>query len=167
MILHASVTADQPRAAAETLARLLGGRALPIGPGEGTWSALGPDPIGNMVSVLERGSEFHRQDGEHVETRKGAAVRHSGFHMLIETPLSEAEVLTLAEERNCHAQRATHGAFSVIEFWLDDCLLIEVVTPELACAYRETVHSDELRARLAPIVAAGLAAEAGKVQGEM
>lgn len=163
MILHASVVADEPRKTAETLGRLFGGIALPLGPGEGTWSAIGPDPIGNMISVLERGSEFHRTD-EHVETRMGEPVRHSAYHILIETPLSEAEVMGIAAERGCHALRAKHGAFDVIEFWVDDCLLIEVVTPDMGRDYRELIQSDELRQRLAPVVVAGLARQAQNAQ---
>lgn len=147
MILHASVVADEPKRSAETLARLLGGMALPVGPGEGTWTAIGPEPIGSMISVLARGSEFHRS-GDHVETRLGTPVRHGAFHVLVDTPLAEDEVLKWAQERGCHAHRATHGAFEVIEFWIDDCLLIEVVTPELGQAYRDMIHSEELRARL-------------------
>lgn len=147
MILHASVVADEPKTTAETLAKLLGGIALPAGPGDGTWSAVGPQPIGNLISVLARGSEFHRAD-DHVETRLGTPVRHSAYHMLIETPLSEADVFKLAADRGCHAHRARHGAFDVIEFWIDDCLLIEVATPELGQAYRDTIQSEELRAKL-------------------
>ena len=147
MILHASVVADDPKSTAEILAQLFGGLALPVGPGDGTWSAVGPEPIGNLISVLARGSEFHRS-GDHVETRSGTRVRHSAFHLLIETPLSEGEVLSLAEERGCRAHRARHGAFDVIEFWIDDCLLIEVATPELSQQYRDTIHSAELRSRI-------------------
>ena len=147
MILHASVAADDPQFTAATLATLLGGVALPVGPGEGTWSAVAPEPIGNMVSVLARGSEFHRT-GDHVETRAGTPVRHSAYHLLVDTPLSEAEVLRFAAERGCRAHRAQHGAFEVIEFWIDDCLLIELATPELGEAYRETIQSQELRERL-------------------
>ena len=155
MILHASVAADDPQQAATTLARLFGGRAAPFGPGEGSWTAVGPDPIGNVVTVLRRGFEFHPRDGAEVETRMGPAARHSAFHLLIETGLSEKEVLRLADETGCRAQRATHGMFDVIEFWIDDCLLIEVATPELAEDYRRAVASPELRERLAPIIAAG------------
>jgi hypothetical protein len=149
MILHASVAADEPKGAAETLAALLGGRALPVGPGEGTWTAFGPDPIGNVIEVLARGSEFHRLPGESVETRRGEPVRHSAFHLLIDTGLSEGDVLNLADARGCHAQRMTHGPFEVIEFWLDDCLLIEVATPELGSEYRRLFNSGELRRRYA------------------
>lgn len=162
MILHSSIVADDPKATADTLARLLGGIALPIGPGEGCWTAVGPDPIGSMISVLARGSEFHR-NGEGVATRMGKPVRHSAYHMLIETDLSEADIQRLAGDSGCHAQRATHGPFEVIEFWIDDCLLIELVTPELGQAYREVIKSDDLRARLAPVIAAGLAREAQNV----
>jgi hypothetical protein len=160
MILHASVVADRPRETAEILAILLGGVALPVGPGEGTWTAIGPDPVGNLVSVLARGSEFHRVAGGHPETRLGNPTRHTGFHLLIETGLGEQEVLELARERDCQAQRASHGAFEVIEFWIDDCLLIELATPELGHVYRETIASEDLQERIAPIVAAGLAASA-------
>ena len=45
----ASVTADDPQHTAETLAALLGGIALPVGPGNGTWSAIAPDPIGSYT----------------------------------------------------------------------------------------------------------------------
>ena len=155
MILHASVPADDPQQAATILARLFGGEALPIGVGEGSWTAVGPDPIGNVVTVLARGSELHPRDGKEVETRKGAPARHSAFHLLIESGLSEEQVLNLARESGSHAQRTTHGMFDVIEFWIDDCLLIEVATPELAKDYRKITASQELRDRLAPIIASG------------
>jgi hypothetical protein len=155
MILHASVPADDPERTATLLAHLFGGRALPFGPGDGSWTAVGQDPIGNVVTVLQRGSEFHPRDGEEVETRNGPAVRHSAFHLLVETGLTEEKVLALAQEGGCRAQRATHGMFDVIEFWIDDCLLIEVATPELAEDYRKAAVSPELRDRLAPIIAAG------------
>ena len=145
MIQHVSVTADDPRSAAETVARLLGGRAVPIGPTEGTWTAFGPDPVGNMVEIMPRGSEFHRK-GDHVETRKGDAIRHSGFHVMIETPLSEEEVLAFGDGS---AVRATHGPFDLIEFWIDDCLLLEVLPPNLSQAYRDLFNSGELRKRYA------------------
>ena len=154
MILHASVPADYPRHTATTLASLLGGRALPFGPAEGSWTAVAPDPIGNVISVMPRGSEFHRRDDEEVETRRGPSARHSAFHLMIDTPLSEPEVMQLAREAGCSAQRATHGPFEVIEFWIDDCLLIEVATPDLAENYRRSVVSPELRAQIASVIAA-------------
>lgn len=148
MIQHVSITADKPRETAETFAALLGGRAVPIGPADGAWSAFGPELVGSIVEVLPRGSEFHRA-GNHVETRRGEPVRHSGFHVMIESPLSEEEVLDLAGKRGAEACRSTHGPFELLEFWIDDCLLVEVLPPSLARAYRQILQSGELRERYA------------------
>lgn len=148
MIQHVSVTADEPRQAAETIAALLGGRAFPIGPAEGSWTAVGPDLVGSMIEVMPRGAEFHRS-GNRVETREGEPVRQSGFHVMFETPLSEEEVLQLAEERQAAAFRSRHGPFELLEFWIDDCLLLEVLPPSLAGAYRRILQSGELRERYA------------------
>ena len=157
MILHVSVTADEPRAAAETLATLLGGRAIPIGPNEGSWTAVGPDPVGNVIEVMERGSEFHRS-GSHVETVKGEPIRHSGFHLLMESPMSELEIFALADERGAPAYRASRGIFGeLIEFWIDDCLLVEVLPLPWARAYRELLNSGELRSRVEERVSRSLA----------
>ena len=62
------------------------------------------------------------------------------------------------------AEGILYGAFDVIEFWIDDCLLIELVTPELGQAYRATLVSEELRQRLAPIIAEGFAREGQNVR---
>jgi hypothetical protein len=148
MILHVSVTADHPRSTAETLATLLGGRAIPLGPNEGSWTAVGPDPVGNVIEVMERGSEFHRA-GSQVETLKGDPQRHSGFHLLMESPMSEQEILTLAEETGTSAYRASRGIFGdLIEFWIDDCLLVEVLPLAWSRAYRSLLTSGELQSQI-------------------
>jgi hypothetical protein len=145
VILHASVTADDPKRSAETLALLLEGEAFPMGPGVGTWMAISTTSD-CVVEVMKRGSEFHPVPREHVETRMGPPVRHTGFHLLIETPLSEAQVLKLAEQRGAMAHRSRHGFFDVIEFWIDDCLLVEVATPDLAEVYRNLATLENARA---------------------
>lgn len=148
MILHVSITADEPRSTAETLARLLGGRAIPLGPNEGSWTAVGPDPVGNVVEVMERGSEF-RRSGSKVETIKGEPQRHAGFHLLMESPMSEQQIYELAEETGTTAYRASRGIFGdLIEFWIDDCLLVEVLPLSWARAYRKLLTSGDLRAQI-------------------
>lgn len=159
MIVHASITADQPQQTASIVARLLGGSAFPwMGPGERTWIAMGKDAFGATIEVLERGSEFHPKAGEHLETIRGELRRHSGFHLMIETALSETEVMALAKEAGLQAYRARHGLFDVIEFWIDGCFLLEVMTADLTEAYRELVKPDNIRA-LHAALEAGLTPE--------
>jgi hypothetical protein len=137
MILHASFTVGAPRSAAEALAQLMAGEAFPFPEfGEDAWIAMSGDGHGTLVEFLQRGTEFHYVPGGTVAHRRGEKTRESGCHILIETPYDEARVLAIADERGCRAHRAKHGPVELIEFWIEDCLLIEVATPQMAAAYK-------------------------------
>lgn len=137
MILHASITTDHPQHAAETVAELLGGVALPYPDfGEKDWIAMAGDEHGTLIEFLESGKEFHYVENGVVAHRKGSPVRNSGFHLLVETPHDLTKVLAIAAERDCKAHVAQHGPLTIVEFWIDGCLLIEVATREMAATYR-------------------------------
>lgn len=136
MILHASIAANDPQDTAQTLAQLIGGVAFPLPGTGGAWGALNDEGEGTLIEVLRRGREYHRRDGHHCDMVWGDERRHSAAHLMVETPLDEGAVLALAAARGCHAHRARHGFFDVLEFWVDDCQLLDVVTPEMAETYK-------------------------------
>lgn len=136
MILHASIAADAPAKTAALLARLLAGEAFPFPQlADGAWLAVAGDGRAKAIEVLPRGAEFRPvADGPGV-VHSGAPVRYSGFHLLIETGLSEAEVRLLAGESGVPIRRCARGPFEVLELWIDGCGMLEVVGPELSGAY--------------------------------
>jgi hypothetical protein len=136
MILHASLTVAAPRPAAEALALLMGGEAHPYPEFGEAWLAMAGDAHGTLVELLERGTEFHYAPGRAVEHRRGPDARQSGCHILIETPHDETRVLAIAEQYRCRAHRTRHGPLDIIEFWIEDRVLVEVATPSMATAYR-------------------------------
>lgn len=146
MILHASLVSDQPQETAEMLANLLGGTAIPMpGPGKGAWHAAGSDPIGNYVEVLARGTEFHRSADGDIEMREGELVRSTGSHILIESPLEEPEILSVAERAGAVAKKVSNGFFELIACWIDDCQLVEILSPQMAKAYRALFEPERIR----------------------
>lgn len=146
MILHASVTTDRPQHAAKTVARILGGEALPYPDfGEKDWLAMAGDEHGTLIEFLERGKEFHYVENGTVAHRCGSATRESGFHLLVESPHSAEEIFAIAEDAGCRAHLARHGPLEVIEFWIDGCLLLEVATGEMAAAYRSLAKIAKVR----------------------
>ena len=65
-------------------------------------------------------------------------------------PAEQAEVLALAAEEGWLAKyRNRGGVFGVIEVWLENRLLIEVLTPEMQAEYRNAMTPVGLRAALA------------------
>lgn len=137
MILHGSVTADEPRIAAEALAELMGGAAFPFPEfGDHAWLAMAGDEHGTLVEVQERGKTFRYVQNGAVAHYMGQVTRESGFHLLIETPHDFEHVAAIAQARGFTAHVAKHGPLDIIEFWIDGCLLVEVATPKMAVAYR-------------------------------
>ena len=55
MILHASISAADPRHVAEVLAELWEGEALPFAPVAGAWIAMAGDARGSGIEVYPRG----------------------------------------------------------------------------------------------------------------
>jgi hypothetical protein len=153
MILHASFTVGAPRNAAETLAQLMAGEAFPFPEfGGDAWIAMSGDDHGTLVEFLLRGTEFHYVPDRAVAHRRGEKTRESGCHILIETPYDETRVLAIAEERGCRAHRTNHGPAELIELWIENCLLIEVATPQMAAAYKKlaTLSNARLMVQMAP-----------------
>lgn len=144
MILHASISADNPKLTAQALAQLMGGQAAEFGPGPGAWTAFGPDPVGSMIEVVHRGSEFHCMPDAHVQVQQGQPHRHSGFHLLVESPHDEEQVMAIARAHHAKAHRASNGFLDLIEVWFDDCSLIEIATPEISRVYRALLEPERL-----------------------
>lgn len=150
MILHASFEVEQPRAAAEAVAELMGGFATPFPEFGDAWLALSGDAHGTLVEFLPGGTELHLAPGRAVAHVKGRHRRESGCHILLESPLDVAAVLETAQRRGCRAHQADHGPLRLIEVWIEGCLLIEVVTPEQAAAYRDLASPMKMRGMLGP-----------------
>ena len=53
--------------------------------------------------------------------------------------------MAIAQEHQVKAYRSGRGIFELIELWIDDCLLIELVTPTMSKAYRALFEPERLR----------------------
>ena len=153
MIFHFSIDADDPQRVGAAIAQLWRAEAHPF-PAvvEGGVIVLAGDARNSAVEVYPRGCELHPGEGDaDAEGRIVAQPQgYSATHAAIATPLSQAEVLALAAEEGWLAKyRNRGGVFGVIEVWLENRLLIEVLTPEMQAEYRNAMTPVGLRAALA------------------
>ena len=153
MIFHISIEADEPARVAAAIARLWRGEAFPFPPvAEGSLIVLAGDDRNSAVEVYPRGAELHPVPGDaDAEARMSAAPRrHGAVHVAIASPLTADEVFALAAEEGWLAKyRKRGGAFGVIELWVENCLMVEVLTAEMQAEYLETMTPDGWRAALA------------------
>ena len=143
MIHHVSIPAREPRRVAEVLAELMRGHVSPFAPVAGAFAAVTSDEHGTMIEVYPEQTAMLPGEGDNpvgfVENDR--APRGWAFHLLLSTPLDEGQVLRIGEREGWRAKRFGRGqrggppSFHVIEFWLEDRLMIEVATPEMTREY--------------------------------
>jgi hypothetical protein len=152
MIHHFSFAAREPQRVATAIARLWGGEAFPFPPvAEGSWVAIAGDARGTTIEVYPAGAELHPAEGD--ADSVAVMAEPAGFvatHAAIATPLDEAQVHALAAEHGWLAKyRKRGGRFGVIEFWVENAFLLEVMTPAMQAEYTGFMSPDAWRAMLA------------------
>jgi len=136
MLFHASFPARDPKRAAEAVARLWGGQSFPFPVFEGSYIALEGDKFGSAIEFCPAGQVLvPGRDEAEAEVQRPA--EPSETHLAISTKLDEAAVHALAEENGWMVRTCWRGEtlFRVIEVWVDNTFLIEVLTPEMQQEY--------------------------------
>ena len=142
MIHHVSIPARDPRRVAEVLAEVMGGKCLPFGPLEGAFMAAAGDPHGTMIEVYpeEATLDIPAADDQ-VVFGKQAPPRSWPFHLLLSVPKSREEVEAIGAREGWRAKTFARGFpgqkpfFHLIEFWVENRVMVEVAPPEMAAEY--------------------------------
>ena len=145
MIHHVSIPARDPQHVAEVLAELMRGKSYPFGPLEGAYMAASGDEEGTMIEVYpDRTTLDIPPNGDQVVFGANAAPPKTWpFHVFLSVPREPDEVEGIGAREGWHAQTYGRGMqgekpfFHVIEFWLENRLMIEVVSPAMAQEYKD------------------------------
>jgi hypothetical protein len=149
MIHHVSIPAQKPQRVAEVLAELMGGRCLPFGPLEGAFMATSGDAHGTMIEVYpERATlDIPDRDDQVVFGENQAPPKTWPFHALLSVPLEVEQVERIGAREGWRAKTFGRGMqghepfFHVIEFWVENRLMIEVATPTMTKEYLDFLKS--------------------------
>jgi hypothetical protein len=139
VIFHFSIAADDPKRTATMLAELWRGHAFyfPM-VGKGSWVVHAGDDRRSTIEVYPRDLALYPADGQG-EQRDEPVSRHGPFHAAVATPLGIDEVEEIGRRYGCHTSLCQRGPFRVIEFWVDNALMLEMLTPEMQAEYQRSV----------------------------
>lgn len=154
MIHHFSIPARDPMLVADVLAELLGGRAYPFpGPLPGARMAVSGDKHGTMIEVYPDDVVMGPGTGEApIAYAKAAAPPLFGFHVLLSVPHDRARVEQIGERAGWRTKffaRAAPGkppVFHVIEFWVENRILLEVAPAGMIEGYENYMQLDRMDA---------------------
>ena len=156
-INHISIGVNDPEKVANIIAELFGGVAMPFPPSPGGWIAFADDDRGTAIEVvpidvqlvpgtgLPDDAGFTREtpteEYEATFTAGNEASLFSTTHIHLNSPLDEESIKAIAKREGwrCFTANRGGGLFQLIEFWVENRFMLEVNTPEMTRAYRETV----------------------------
>jgi hypothetical protein len=138
MIHHISISAQNPHHVAQVLAEILQGQAVPFPPVPGSYMVVAMDQHGTAIEVLPAGSEIipgAEQEGCGF-VQNPQAGRFTATHAAVSVPTPEAEIRQIGEREGWRVVRCDReGFFTLLEFWVENTLLIELLPPEMAAQY--------------------------------
>jgi hypothetical protein len=140
VIHHASIPARDTHGAATVLLELLGGGTLTrFGPFRDSWIAWSGDEHGTAIEVYPGGTElFPPATDDQAQFRTNpAAGPWTATHLAVSVPHTEEEVLEIAGRAGWRALRLDRGGFDVIEVWVENHVMLEILTPAMAADYLE------------------------------
>lgn len=137
MLHHFSIAAENPQRVAEVLAELWHGSSYPFPIYPNSYVAFAGDDRGTMIEVYPLGSELHPGHPELPErVINPAASSYSATHAAIAVPVGQSDIEQIAAREGWFAQRCDRGPFfTVMEFWIENRFLVELLTPEMATQY--------------------------------
>ena len=157
MIHHLSIAARDPKRAAEVLAELMGGTAVPFPPNPGSFFALQLDDHGSGVEVYPAGTELEPNGsagGGFVKRPEGGR-GYGSTHFALSVPTDGDAVEKIAERAGWHCFRCNRGPFHVIEVWVENQTMVEILPPDYAAEYLAFTRPDKVLAAMqsAPVAA--------------
>ena len=146
MIIHASVPADDTARVASVLAELWRGEYLPFLFPEHFLVVAG-DERGTQIEVGPRGKQIVPAETMMSFQMHASPSPYSEVHLNIATPLAVDEVLAVAKRENWTARACDRGGvFKVIEFFLENKFMLELMTEQEWERYRNFMKPENLRA---------------------
>lgn len=137
MIHHLSIAAADPQRVAGVFAELFGGPCIPFPPNPGAFMAIAGDRHGTAIEVYPADTQLTPAGPGgtgFVRTGQAAGLGAVHFALSVDRSLAEIEAVAAREGWDCFVC-SRGGDFDVVEFWVENRLMVELLPPDFAATY--------------------------------
>lgn len=152
MIHHISLAVNNPLHVAEVIAELWQGQVMSFPPNPDSYMVFNLDSYGTGIVLLPKGTVLEPgslSESVQFSDPNPDAASYSATHAHIAVPISEAQIFEIADQegwRAVHCKR--EDFFELIEFWVENEVLLELLPPTMMEQYLVTVQPKNLKAIL-------------------
>ncbi|WP_013322154.1 hypothetical protein [Gloeothece verrucosa] len=137
MIHHISIPAQKPLQVANALAEILEGEVHRFPPVPGSYMVMIDDGQGTGIEVYPLGTQLAPGNGIPEITQQEAIPTFVPFHAAISVPLERERIENIATREGWRVQQGDRGVFQVIELWVENWFMLELLTPDFVPSYLE------------------------------
>ena len=152
MIHHISFPVINPYQVAKALAEIFNGRVESFPPNPNSFIVLAGDEYGTAIEVYPLGSEILPGQAEEQASfrQDGPTTAYSAIHAAISVPASLEQIKRIAEREGWRVLPCNRdGLFDVVEFWIENRLMLELLTPDIKQTYLNVTHPSNWEKSLA------------------
>ena len=141
MIHHISLPTINPKRTVEVLQKIFSGKIIDFSPTPNAFMLWFGDDFGSALEIYPAETSLRPGDAskpchfQHDNTERFNAV-----HAAISCQLSTPEILAIAKENDWHAAEFRRGSFRVVEFWIDNHFMLELLTAEMTEEYLQMAN---------------------------
>lgn len=133
MLFHLSIVAKNPEKVTHVLAELMGGKAQPFPAVEKAWIAFANDALGTAIEVYPLETTLKQGYGNDqvifAHTKDASYPR--SVHFALKTPLEANQIFEIGKKEGWRVLSCSRGGFfHVIELWIENEFLVELITPD-------------------------------------
>jgi hypothetical protein len=130
---HLSIGVRDPERVARVLAEIMGGSYRPFPPNRGSFFAFQQDEHGTMVEIHRVGTLLEPEREFGMETPRDPG--YVPTHFALSVQRSQEEIAVIAKREGWLCRRNDRAQFPVIEFWIENVVLCELLPPDFAREY--------------------------------
>ncbi|MDZ8028687.1 MAG: hypothetical protein RMX65_008565 [Nostoc sp. DedQUE01] len=148
MIHHISISVQNPLHVAQVLAEVLNGQLFPFFPHPGSYMVFPLDENGTGIEVYPLNTKLMPGEGDN-QCQFVEDATPTGFtatHAAISVSSSQEKIEQIGKREGWRVLRCNRDSFfDVMEFWLENKVMIEFLTPEMAAQYLAVTRPESLQ----------------------
>lgn len=149
MIHHISTAVRDPLHVSQVLAEILQGQSIPFPGHRGSYIALAFDAYGTMIELHPIGAAL--VPGNIIPEadkllQNPTRANYSANHVAISVPINIAQIQAIATREGWQMVYCNRGDryFEVVELWIENQFLIELLSPEILDKYLDFMAPESL-----------------------
>lgn len=135
MIHHISIAVNHPLHVGQVLAEIFQGQCFLFPPCPESYIVLVDDGAGSAIELYPADIQLIPESAAVGFSTENMTQTFTSVHAAVSVPLSQTQIEAIGNREGWLVRLCDRGFFQVVELWVENRFMLELLTPEMAQAY--------------------------------